>query len=98
MLQTTCLPLPQDSYPPRTGNLLALMDVLREVAAAEKLPLVDHTRHCQAAIQENPHRAYFWMNNICHPNQFGHRAFAELLFKEIGIFNPQSLVCRQFVP
>jgi lysophospholipase L1-like esterase len=98
VLQTTCLPLPQDSYPPRAANLLALMEVLREIAAAEKLPLIDHTRHWQSAIQENPHRAHFWMNNLCHPNQFGHRAFAEVIFKALGIFDEQSFVCRQFIP
>jgi lysophospholipase L1-like esterase len=98
VLQTTCLPQPNDTYAPRTANLLALMDVLRDIATAEKLPLIDHTQHWQAAIRENPHRAYFWMNNICHPNQFGHRAFAHEIFRALGIFEATSFACRLFVP
>jgi lysophospholipase L1-like esterase len=98
VLQTTCLPQPNDPYPPRMANLLALMEALRETAASKKLPLIDHTRHWETAIRENSHRAFFWMNNIGHPNQFGHRAFAETLFKALGIFDAQSFVCRQFIP
>jgi len=40
----------------------------------------------------------YWMSNAFHPNQFGHQVFAELLFKELGIFDPKAATCRFFRP
>jgi hypothetical protein len=38
------------------------------------------------------------MDDAFHPNAHGHRAFAHLLFRELGIFDETSNVCRLLVP
>jgi lysophospholipase L1-like esterase len=93
VLQTTCPILPGTS-PEREPNFDAYMEIIREVAAQEKLPLIDHTRYWREAIQQQPHLHYFWMSDGFHPNYHGHRVFAELLFKELGIFDMTSETCK----
>lgn len=93
VMQTTCPILPGTS-PDRLPHFPAFMDAIRRVAADRKLPLVDHTAHWEA----NNGKLYYWLDNPFHPNGHGHRAFANLLFKELGIFDPASATCRLFVP
>ncbi len=93
ILQTTCLILPNTS-PDREPNYDAFMDAIREVAAAEKLPLVDHARHWREMDAKTPGILYYWMSNAFHPNAHGHLLFARHLFQQLGIFDPQSTTCR----
>lgn len=93
ILQTTCPILPK-SAPDREPQFPAYMDAIREVASERSLPLIDHT----AYWQDNIEKLYLWMGNQFHPNEFGHRAFAELLFTELGMWDPQSATCRLMVP
>jgi lysophospholipase L1-like esterase len=98
VLQTTCPILPGCS-PDREPHFDAYMDTIREVAAARKLPLIDHTRHWRETFaKRGAGTFYYWMSDAFHPNQFGHQVFAELLFREVGIWDPQSFVCRLFRP
>ena len=97
VLQTTCPILPGGS-PDREPNFAAYMDEIRAVAAEGNLPLVDHTRHWEAAIAQNVGLQHYWMSDAFHPNEFGHRAFAELIFKELDIFDPTAPTCRLFRP
>jgi lysophospholipase L1-like esterase len=93
VLQTTCPILPGQS-PERTPHFPAYMDAIREAAAANKLPLVDHERFWQARA---PSHSY-WMSNAFHPNEYGHRAFAFCLYEALGIFDPASQSCRLHLP
>lgn len=93
VLQTTCPILPGTAAN-REPHIDAYMEIIREVAAAEKVPLVDHTRHWKA----NMGSLYYWMSDAFHPNNFGHQVFSELLFKEMGIFDQKSMTCRLFHP
>lgn len=93
VLQTTCPVLP-GSAPEHEDNFSAYMDMVCEVAKEKDVALIDHTKHWQDNIEEH----YFWMSNSCHPNQYGHRAFANLIFKELGIFDADSAVCQLFIP
>ncbi len=93
VLQTTCPILP-GSAPDREPQFPAFMQAICDVAAERELPLVDHT----AYWKDNSDKLYFWMSNQFHPNEYGHRAFAELLFTEMGIWDPQSATCRLMIP
>ena len=92
-LQTTCPILP-GAAPDREPNLPIFMDVIRSVAAERDLPLVDHTRFWE----QNAEKLYYWMSNAFHPNEYGHLAFANLLFRELDILDPESQTCRLHFP
>ncbi|MCC7518126.1 MAG: SGNH/GDSL hydrolase family protein [Verrucomicrobiae bacterium] len=97
VLQTTCPILP-GTAPEREPSFPAFMETIRETAAELRLPLVDHTRHWEALNQKTPGVHAYWMNNAFHPNAYGHRMFAELLYRELGIWNPAESSCRFFRP
>lgn len=97
VLQTTCPILPNTS-PDREPNFPAYMEAIREAAAEFKLPLIDHARHWEALNKKAPGAHYYWMSNAFHPNAVGHRLFAELLYRELGIWDPASHSCRLFRP
>ena len=89
VLQTTCPILP-GTAPDREGNFDAFMEAIRRVAAERALPLVDHAAHWR----ENADKHFYWMSNSFHPNEYGHRAFAVLLYKALNIYDPESHSCQ----
>ncbi len=93
VMQTTCPILP-DTSPDREPHFDDYMQKVRDVAAARSLPLIDHT----AWWRRNEEKLYFWQSNAFHPNEYGHRAFVHLVFRDMGIFDEQSPTCRLFVP
>lgn len=93
VLQTTCPILP-GAAPDREPHLPKYMDAIRDVAASRELPLIDHTAHWL----EHPDSSDYWMSRDVHPNEFGHRVFARLLFGELDIDDPQSPTCQLFIP
>jgi lysophospholipase L1-like esterase len=93
VLQTTCPILP-NTTPDREPYFAEYMQIIRDVAEANNLPLIDHHQHWE----ENRDKLYYWMSNHFHPNGDGHLAFAHTLFREMGIFDANSNVCRLFVP
>lgn len=93
VFQTTC-PIIPGLAPEREPTFPSFMQAIREVAADRDAPLVDHLEHWKQ--REESHQ--FWMSNMFHPNEFGHRAFAHLLFRELEIFHPESLCCRLLAP
>jgi len=90
----TCCPILPNSAPEREPRYPAFMDAVQEVAAAEKLPLVDHHRHWLA----NSDKHFYWMNDAIHPNAAGHAAMAHHLFKCLDIFDAAAITCRLLVP
>jgi lysophospholipase L1-like esterase len=93
VLQTTCPILP-NTTPDREPYFAEYMQIIRDVAQTNNLPLVDHNQYWE----ENRDKLYYWMSNLFHPNGEGHLAFAHTLFRELGIFDASSNVCRLFVP
>jgi len=93
VLQTTCLILP-NTTPDREPYFAEYMQIIRDVARGNNLPLVDHHQYWE----ENRDKLYYWMSNPFHPNAEGHLAFAHLLFREMGIFDANSNTCRLFTP
>lgn len=93
VLQTTC-PILEGAATDREPHLPGYMDAVRSVASSECLPLVDHTRFWA----EHPDEHFYWMSNAFHPNEYGHRAFADLIFRDLGIHDPAAPSCRLFIP
>lgn len=97
VLQTTCFLLPGSS-PDRAPYVDGYMAVVRKVARHMKLPLIDHAAYWKKKTATQRHHWFAWMSDPVHPNEMGHRVFAELLFKRLGIFDQQSYTCRLFHP
>ncbi len=87
-----------DQAKDRRGELPLYVEEIRRIAAERQLPLVDHWDYWNRAWTESGGRRNYWMNDALHPGAYGHIAFVHLLFKELGIFDPASNVCRFFVP
>ena len=93
VLQTTCPILPGQA-PDREPHLHAYMDAIRACAADRAVPFIDHTK----LWQENIDKYSYWMSDAFHPNEYGHRAFADLLYREMGIHDRGSHACRLYYP
>jgi lysophospholipase L1-like esterase len=97
ILQTTLTVHPGGS-PAHEPNINAYMQKVRDVASSRQLPLIDHTRYWQ----QNEERAIFWRGDAFHPNQYGHIAFAKLIFQSLDIQDttddPKARTCRLFIP
>lgn len=94
VLQTTC-PVVVGKAPGREEYLPGYMDAVRQTAAALNVPLIDHHAHWQTFGEQ---RRCYLMSDPFHPNEYGHRAFAHHLFRETGLSDEDSYVCRLFVP
>lgn len=82
VFQTTCPVVPHgDGAETREPHLPSYMQAVRDVAAKEQLPLVDHY-HYWTHLSAFPYR---WMQDAFHPSEKGHLAFARHLLREIGI-------------
>ena len=93
VLQTTN-PIMPGTSPDREPGFDGCMDAIRAVAADRGLPLVDHTAHWRANREKHP----FWMSDAFHPNEYGHRVFAQCIFRALGIHEPAGNCSRLFVP
>lgn len=93
VLQTTCPILPGQA-PERLPYFDSYMDAIRKVSADRKLPLIDHTEHWR---EEEEHH-FLWMSNAFHPNAYGHRAFAQYIYRCLDIYDAQSRSCQLMIP
>jgi len=93
VLQTTCPILPGQA-PERFPYFDSYMDRIRKVASDFKLPLIDHTRFWRERSESH----FYWMSNAFHPNAYGHRAFAENIYRCLDIYDDTSQSCRLDVP
>lgn len=93
ILQTTCPILPGQA-PDRFPYFDLYMDIIRKVASDHELPLIDHARFWQ----EHSDSHFFWMNDAFHPNAYGHRAFAEHIYRCFDIYDDTSHSCRLHIP
>lgn len=83
---------------PARADLPAYSLIVRELARDNKLALVDHWMHWQNT-KPNQEDLLPWLEDkSIHPGVYGHREFAKLMFRELGIFDPQSPTCRLEVP
>jgi lysophospholipase L1-like esterase len=93
VLQTSCPILPE-SASNREKYFPDYMDVIRKISVARKIPLMDHAKYWH----QNIDRHYYWMSDGIHPNEYGHRVFADLIFKELGLHDSGSRTCQLFIP
>jgi acyl-CoA thioesterase I len=73
---------------PEHADLAAYADVVREVAQARHVVLVDHFAHWVEAGYGAPPAA--WLDDPIHPNARGHLEMARTLFRRLGVFDPRS--------
>ena len=78
----------------RAKDLPAYCDAIRELAKAESVLLVDH----QTVFAEKSGTANTapkaWMNDAIHPNGVGQAEMAKAMFRDLGLFDPKSPVCK----
>lgn len=77
----------------RFKELPAYNDVIRQVAEAEDVILVDHDRFWrqQAPEADVSNR---WLDDAIHPGAAGHLALASEIFRTLGIYDPQAPCCN----
>jgi acyl-CoA thioesterase I len=87
-------------------DLPAYVQIIQDVAKERKILLVDHYFHWQEKMnsavdflgKSDPGSLLHWLNEgAVHPNEYGHRELANLLFERLGIFDAASRTCRLFV-
>lgn len=83
---------------PNRADLPAYAEIVRNVAAQADVALVDHFAHWEQA-KPNQEDLLPWLEDqSIHPGVYGHREFARLIFRELGIFDEQSRTCLLEVP
>lgn len=87
-------PILPNTRPEFEANLPIYIKTIREVAQLKEVVLIDHEKYWQG----NDESFYYWMSDGAHPNEYGHRVFAQLLFKELGIYDDDSRTCRLYIP
>ena len=84
--------------PEREPALPLVVERIRQIGSERRLPVIDHWAECRRAWEENPSRVYCWMGDAVHPGVYGHRDFARLLMKELGIWDEASPCCCLNIP
>ncbi|MFN0055757.1 MAG: SGNH/GDSL hydrolase family protein [Planctomycetales bacterium] len=79
-------------------DLPAYAAIVREVAQARNVALVDHWAHWEKSKPDQEALLPWIEDKSIHPGVYGHREFAKLIFRELGIYDPDSLTCKLEVP
>lgn len=93
VMQTTCPILPGQS-PERFPYFDSYMDAVRRVADLRELPLIDHAQFWK----EHGESHFLWMSDAFHPNAYGHRVFAQQIYRCLDIYDAQSRSCQLSIP
>lgn len=76
----------------RIGNLPTYRQAILELGAELDVPVIDHF-----TIWSSPEFAsalHHWMPDGFHPNEFGHRVLARVLFQALDLWDDASPTCR----
>jgi lysophospholipase L1-like esterase len=76
---------------PERKRLPEYIPVMREVASKKQVVLVDNYKHWESREQATVFKE--WLNDPLHPNGEGHRQIAQLMFRELSIFDPKAPTC-----
>lgn len=80
------------------SDLPAYAEIVREIALASNVTLVDHWKHWRES-KPNQEDLLPWLEDkSIHPGVFGHREFARETFRVLGIFDEASPTCMLEVP
>ena len=76
-------------------NYLPLyIEAVRKIAEISQVPIVDHyTEWVKSGASKE-----WWIGKGCHPNEYGHRAIARTIFRELDIWDDSSWTCQLMVP
>ncbi len=86
------------SKTPHLSDLPNYVRIIRDVAKAYGIPLVDHWEHWKQQ-KPDPEALKTWLSaDGVQPGVYGHREMAKLLFRHFEIFDPQSPICNARVP
>ena len=80
------------------ADLPAYADIVRQLAADQKLALVDHWTHWQQTKPDQETLLPWLEDQSIHPGVYGHREFAKLIFRELNLYDPASPTCKLEVP
>lgn len=80
------------------GALPEYNEAVRELAAQRGAVLVDHEKYWDEMFKTDPRRFFVWMGDAIHPNHYGHVAFAHEMFRAMGMWDDNSIMCRLFKP
>ena len=89
----TTNPIDTGGDPSREPALPGINECIRDIAAKRGLLLVDHNKFWLESWEQNPLRKLQWVDDPIHPNDFGHKAMAKLLLKELGMWDDNSICC-----
>ena len=67
--------------------------VIRETAEKLDVILIDHSRHWETEAAD-PDVLDFWLGETIHPGARGHLEMAKVIFKALGMYDPDSRCCR----
>lgn len=80
----------------RIANLPAYREAILDIAATAGVPCLDHFLEWTAAAESGA--MDHWLAHGCHPNEYGHRAFAHRLFRALDIWDEDGWTCQLMVP
>lgn len=89
----TTNPIPAGGDPCREPALPFINERIRSIARQRNLILIDHYAYWTKSWEQNPLKILQWTDDPIHPNDFGHKAMAKLLFKELGIWDDTTICC-----
>ena len=76
------------------ADLPAYSQIIKDVATERELALVDHWDHWQKAKPDQEELLPWLEDKSIHPGVYGHREFAKLIFRVLGIFDTASPTCK----
>ena len=80
--------------PGHVRTLPAFCKVIRDVAAQVKVLLVDHKADWEKKAGGPDKAPKGWLDDPIHPNGEGHAEMAKTMFRDLGVYDPASAVCR----
>jgi acyl-CoA thioesterase-1 len=80
------------------AKLAEFSAIIREVAKKNEVVLIDHKAAWETRAGAPDKVPANWLNDGIHPNGLGHAEMAKTMFRELGIFDPGSAVCRMGEP
>lgn len=82
----------QRGYVKRYNEFHIYNNIIRDVAEAEDAILIDHRKLWEEKTAD-PKILDHWLGETIHPGAYGHLQMAILIFKELGIYSPNSKCC-----
>lgn len=80
------------------ADLPAYVDIIRDVACSDDVPLIDHWEHWHNRKPEAEDLLGWLQDQSIHPNYLGHREMARLICRAFGVWDPSSITCGLAVP